>query len=187
MCFDGFCSRPEQVDAGPDNWLTNGGMEQVNDAGDPIGWRPLPAASGGDITTDTTFVHEGVRSVRLFSRDGGDQPGVQQTFAAELRNTKPFQVWCARAWVRSNSPDGGLGAQLFVRERPSDGGAVLGENTPTRVRVDTRWTLLEERYEAEGADRLDVRVTSLSRVRRQDQLWVDDVQLKRSATEVCAW
>lgn len=187
VCFDGVCSRPEEIDAGPDNWLPNASFEQINDAGDPLFWRPLPASSGGDITTDSTYVKDGMRSVRLFSRDGGEQPGVQQTFAAEIRNTTRGQVWCARAWVRSSSPDGGLAARLWIRERPADGGAVIGENTPGVVRVDTSWRLLEESYFAEGADRLDVRVTSNNRVRRQDQFWVDDVRLKRSVTQQCTW
>ncbi|MBK7857036.1 MAG: hypothetical protein IPJ65_00170 [Archangiaceae bacterium] len=188
VCFDGLCSRPEDIDAGPDNWLTNGGFEKVNDAGSmPLLWRNLPVGQGGEIASDTTFVREGVRSVRLFSRDGGEQPGVMQTTAGEIRDTRFGQVWCARAWVRSTSTDGGLGAQLFLRERPDDGGVAVAENTPNRVRVSTEWTLLEERYVAEGAERLDVRVVNLGRVKKGELLWVDDVRLKRSASSSCTW
>lgn len=186
VCFDGICSRPEDVDAGPQNWLENGGFEKVNDAGTlPLLWRDLPA--GGDIASDTTTVHEGLRSVRLFSRDGGEQPGVMQTASGEVRNTRFGQVWCARAWARSNSADAGLSAQLFVRERPNDGGFTVAENTPARVPVGTAWTLIEERYVTEGAERLDVRIINVRPVRKTDVMWVDDVRLKRSATDTCSW
>ena len=182
-CFEGFCARPEGLDAGPDNVLTHGGMEQVNGAGEPLGWQPL----GGQLTTDTTVVHEGVRSARLFSPDGGERLGLLQTADAELRDTRPLQVWCARAWVRSTHPDGGHPVQLLLRERPIDGGAALAESDAGPVPVDARWTVLEQRYEARGADRLDVRLISVNPAEPQDMLWVDDVRLKRSPTEVCSW
>jgi hypothetical protein len=185
LCFDGICTLPQEVDAGPDNWVDNGGFERINDAGDPVSWRPLPPAQGGDLVSDSTYAVEGSRSVKLFSPDGGDLPGVQQLSAA-VRGTQAGQVWCARAWARSNSPDGGLGALLYVRER-DDAGTVIGENTPSRVRVPAEWTLLEEKYVAEGAARMDVRVTHLNRVRKVDLLWVDDIRLKRSPTSECSW
>ena len=187
VCFDGVCYLPSEVDAGPDNWLANGGFEQLSDSGFPLLWRALPASQGGDLVTDTQQVHEGERSVRLFSPDGGDLPGVMLTTAGEVRNTAFGQVWCARAWVRSNNAGGALGALLYIRERPNDGGATVGENTPFRARVTTEWTLLEERYVAEGAERMDVRITHLARIRKQDLLWVDDVRLKRSPTDQCTW
>ncbi|MBL8954180.1 MAG: hypothetical protein JNK82_25610, partial [Myxococcaceae bacterium] len=152
VCFEGFCTLPEAVDAGPDNWLLNPSFEQVNDAGNPLFWRSMPAASGGEIITDTTYVHEGRRSVRLYSLDGGDQAGVMVTAANEVRPTVFGQVWCARAWVRS-STDAGFLVGLYLRERIIDGGVTVGENTPNRVRVPASWTLFEERYVAEGADR----------------------------------
>jgi len=185
VCFEGICTLPERVDAGPDNWLQNGGFERINDAGDPLFWRAMPATSGGDLTTDTAFAFEGTRSVRLFSPDGGDQPGVLVTTSNEVLGTAFGQVWCARAWARSSS-DAGFPVRLFVRERSSTG-TIIGENTPTNVRVATQWTLLEERYQAEGADRMDVRVQHTNRIGKQALLWVDDVRLKRSATQECSW
>ncbi len=187
VCFDGLCTTPEAIDAGPDNWLENGGFERINDAGDPLFWRALPAAQGGDLATDTTYVHEGLRSVRLFSPDGGDQPGVMVTTADEVRPTVFGQVWCARAWARTNSDTGHL-VGLYLRERVIDGGVTVGENTPNRVRVPNQWTLLEERYVTEGSDRMDVRIQHLNRLSGKGPLlWVDDVRLKRSPTENCTW
>ena len=185
VCFDGLCTLPEAVDAGPDNWLLNGSFEEVNDAGNPLFWRSLPPAQGGEIDSDTTVVRDGVRSVRVYSPDGGDQAGVMVTLANEVRQTVFGQVWCARAWVRS-STDAGFLVGLYLRERV-DGGVTVAENTPNRIRVPAQWTLFEERYVAEGGDRLDVRVQHINRPGKQAQLWVDDVRLKRSATTECSW
>jgi hypothetical protein len=184
LCFDGVCLKPEDVDAGPDNWIDNGGFERLTDAGEPIGWRSLPAASGGDLDSSSTYHYEGVRSVRLFSPDGGDQPGVQQS-AANVRNTVFGQIWCARAAARSNQ-DAGLIVRLFVRER-DDAGVVVGENTPNSPRAGPEWIVLEEKYSAEGAARMDVRVVNGNRIRKQDWLWVDDIRLKRSPNTECTW
>jgi hypothetical protein len=186
VCFDGLCR--EHPDAGPDNWLDNGGFERtVNDAGFfPQLWKAMPSNVGGEIASDTLDPYEGLRTVRVFSRDGGELAGVMQTLAGEIHDTRLGQVWCARAVVRSNV-DGGLLAQLFVRERPDDGGINVGENTPDRIRALADWSVIEERYVAEGAELLDVRVQNFNRMKKGEALWVDDVRLKRSATMTCSW
>jgi hypothetical protein len=190
LCFDNVCGRPGEIDAGPDNWILNPSFEQVVDAGAmdfPLDW----ARSGGgqealiDLN-DAPGAHSGQRYVRLSSNDGGI-PAVL-TNPAPVMGTLLGQAWCARAFVKSNADDGGIIAQLLLRER-DDGGTTINTNpVPQKLRVGTSgWVMLNESFTAKGAFKLDVRVSYSGAADRGQFLFVDDVQLKRSIDGTCSW
>lgn len=185
FCFDGVCGRLGEIDGGPDNWILNPSFELLNDAGTALlDWQ---RAGAGQVTlvSDNALAHTGLHSARLTSSDGGT-PAVLTNPAPVLR-THDQQVWCARAFVQSNSLDGGVTAALFVRER-DDAGTTVNDNTPSRPPVPSgRWLEVDERFIAVGAPRLDVRVSFGAAAHSGDALWVDDVQLRRSVDGNCAW
>jgi hypothetical protein len=185
FCFDGVCGKLGEIDAGPDNWISNPSFELLIDAGTALlDWqRTGPGQS--TLIADNVRAHTGLHSARLSSNDGGS-PSVL-TNPPPVLGTRDQQVWCARAFVQSNSDDGGVTAALFVRER-DDAGTPVNQNTPTRPPVPTqRWLELDERFIAVGASRLDVRVGFGAAADLGDFLWVDDVQLRRSVDGNCSW
>jgi hypothetical protein len=185
LCFDGVCGRLGEIDAGPDNWIANPSFELFNDPGPaPLDWQ---RAGPGQATliADNARAHTGLRSARLSSADGG-APSLL-TNPPPVLGTQDQQVWCARAFVQSNSADGGILTALFVRER-DDTGTVVNENTPARPSAPVdQWLEVDERFICVGAARLDVRVAFGRASTPVDLLWVDDVQLKRSVDGTCVW
>jgi hypothetical protein len=185
FCFDGVCGRVGEIDGGPDNWIPNPSFELLNDAGTGLLDWQRTGAGQSTVVSDNARAHTGLHSARLTSSDGGS-PAVLTNPPPVLR-THDQQVWCARAFVQSNSVDGGVSAVLFVRER-DDAGTAVNENTPARPAVPSQqWLELDERFIAVGAARLDVRVGFATKADPGDALWVDDVQLRRSVDGNCVW
>lgn len=179
-CFDFICVATDAVDAGPDNWLPNPDFENLNDAGNLIGWH----ATAGAVEPDPVLAHQGKYSARLFSDDGGTPSLI--TNVVPVKGTLKLQTWCAKAWVRTESvADAGINVALFIRERHDDGGT--NDSSPSRPKVYGVWVSMEESYVTEGAEKLDCRVTFNTKPKKNEQIWVDEIRLKRSATGVCSW
>jgi hypothetical protein len=184
ICFRGVCGRVGEIDAGPENWLTNPSFEDLTDGGDIIGWHWQPTSTGRLAISDATVSHGGLRSVRLITKDGGDTPR-ELTVPAPVSGTFPGEVWCATAWVRSNL-DAGVSAALIMREN-DDAGMTVFQGEPDRPRVRTEWQQLQEEYQATGAATLDLRVTFGAIANRGEVLWFDEVTLKRIVSGHCTF
>ncbi len=183
LCFDGRCSRPGEVDAGPDNWLPNPGFEEVLLDGGVVAW----VVRGGRGALETADPHLGHYSVRMFSvQDGGQTPSLQ-TWVDPVRDRPPGETWCARAFVRADTPlDAGVLVGLYLRER-DDAGTNVSQSVPSRPLVGAGWVQLQESFITLGAPRLDARVGFIQQAQLGQSIVVDDVALKRSATTGCSW
>ncbi len=183
VCFDGVCNRPDEVDAGPDNWLPNPGFEVELADGGPEGW----AVRTGRFAWDTQTPHSGLRAVRMYSvLDAGQAPSVQ-TLVDPVHDRPAGETWCAQAWVRADTPnDAGVLVGLYLRER-DDAGTVISQSVPSRPLVGSGWVKLEESFITLGASRLDARVGFIQLAQLGQSVVVDDVALKRSATTSCTW
>jgi hypothetical protein len=184
QCFDNVCYRVGEVDAGPDNWLTNPSFEQLNDAGtQAIGW---VRGGTGNLLIDRAQARTGLNSAKLLAFDGGS-PNVL-TRPAPVLATLPNQTWCARAYIKANTDDGGVAGLITVREALDDGGTLMDYPGP-RTRAGTQdWVMVNAKATTMGAPKLDVRVGFTPKPADGTQwLWVDDVQLKRSIDGTCTW
>lgn len=183
-CFDLHCFKIGEVDAGPSNWLPNPGFEDLTDAGQIALW----AGRNGVMTPYTAFPRSGLRSARLYSLlDAGETPALQ-TQTVPVRDTLPGQTWCGLAWVRADTPnDAGVQVVLLFRER-DDAGTVIQQSTPTmKPLVGAGWINLQESVVTQGASRFDLRIAFNSKALPGQFIEVDDVALKRSATNQCSW
>ncbi len=183
VCFDDVCFREGEVDAGPDNWLPNGDFELFFPDGGCPGWVAKP----GKLTEETVNPHGGHSAVRLWGQrgDGGNAPAMVPLVA--LPDPKSGQTWCVEAWLRTVPTDAGFNVQLTIRET-LDGGAQRGPTATSRT-IGRDWVRLENSYTptVDGVS-LDARIGfGVSPGNTTDAIIVDDLRLKRSATDTCLW
>ena len=183
VCFDGLCYRDGEVDAGPANWLVNGDLEEFLHDGGVVGWVAKP----GTLTHELNSPHGGRSAVRLAGQkgDGGNSPAMYPL--AMVPSPQTGQTWCVAAFVRTIPSDAGFTVSLTIRET-LDGGTVIGPTAKLAV-IGRTWTQMENAYTttSDGVG-LDVRVMFNSNpTNTADAIIIDDVRLKRSLTDRCAW
>jgi hypothetical protein len=183
VCFDGLCQHTGEVDAGLDNWLLNPSFENTNDAGtQALNWA---RGGNGSAFVSKQQAHTGILSELVFSIDGGNPQTV--SVPTPVINTLAGQTWCARAWVKGNTDDGGVTGSISIRERDYDGG--YRDNVGPRQRAGTQDWVMVTTQVTKGAtpSTLEVRIGFGLKPDPSQLLWVDDAQLKRSLDETCTW
>jgi hypothetical protein len=182
QCYDDLCQRIGEVDAGPDNWLQNPGFENTNDAGNvALNWA---RGGNGSAILSKVQAHSGINSELVFSLDGGNP--VTFSVPPPVNATLAGQTWCARAWVKSNTDDGGVGGTIYIRERDDAG---VRDYPGTRLRAGSQaWVMITTQMKKlVTPSTLEVRIGPGLKPDPSQLLWVDDAQLKRSLDETCTW
>jgi hypothetical protein len=157
------------------NLLDNADFERALADGGVPAWR----ATTGRLLS-ASVARSGLRSGRVQSTAAAQQPVLVP--AVDVPGTELGMLFCATAWVRSDS-DAGVEVSLVLRDRLVDGG--INPSNGTRRVAGLSWVEVREEHASFGSSTLQLRLSAVTRLDAGEGFYVDDVMLLRASGASC--